>query len=86
MSQINFSTYLKETVLVSCDGQTAVVAAPYRFHVEHIAKLFASLIEKQLHKVLGFQVSTRYLAISDLGKDNGSSPPKASPAQSLAPP
>jgi hypothetical protein len=78
--------WLKETTLVSCDGTGAVITAPSSFQVENLAKRFATLIEKELQQVVGFRVTTKYLAVSDLEKSNGREPRKASQPSSLAPP
>jgi hypothetical protein len=73
MTSANFQTWLKDTTLVSCDQNTATIVAPSTYIVEWLATRFNRLIEHQLHQVLSYQVSTRYLALTELEKRDGPS-------------
>jgi len=86
MTAANYQTWLKDTSLVSCDEATTLIVAPSSFVVEWLATRFSHLVEKELQQVLGFKVTTKYLAVSDLEKDNGQQPRRASQPPSLAPP
>ena len=66
MTPANYQTWLKETRLVFCDESTATIVAPSPFVVQWLATRFKLLVEKQLEQVLGFRVSTKYLALSEL--------------------
>jgi hypothetical protein len=69
MTAANFQTWLKDTLLASCDGRSALIIGPNGFVVDWLRNRFSVLITRQLQDVLGFPVELEYLALTDLSAD-----------------
>jgi DnaA N-terminal domain len=74
MTAANYTTWLSESILVSCDGSTAIVAAPSTYVVEWLAKRFRPLLRKELTQVLGFPVELDFLALPELASSRTAPP------------
>lgn len=69
MTAANYQTWLSETILVSCDGSTAIVVAPSTYVADWLRQRFTPLIRKELQQVLGFPVQLDYLALSEIAAE-----------------
>jgi hypothetical protein len=63
---IDYTAWLADTVLVSCDASAGVVAAQNGFAARRLAERFDHHVRAALAAVLGFPVTLRYLAFTDL--------------------
>jgi hypothetical protein len=61
-----FHLWLASTTLVSCDGQTATVAAPSRWHAGELAERLDRPIRQTLTSLIGKPVVCQYVSLTDL--------------------
>ncbi len=70
----NYHMWLKPAVLVSCDDQRAVVAAPSKYHAEHLAERLDRTICQTMSAVLGRRVQCAYVTLDELVTDEAPNP------------
>ncbi len=66
LSRLNFETWLANTALVQCQDGTALIAAPSRFQVEHLATRLQPLVARTLGEVLGTALTCTFVPASEL--------------------
>ena len=62
----NYYTWVKPTVLASCDEQTAVLVAPSSFIADHLAQWLDRTICQTLSTILGRRVTCTYTTLEQL--------------------
>ena len=86
LSRLNFETWLANTALVHCTNGTALVVAPSRFQVEHLATRLQPLVARTLSEVVGTALTCAFVPAAEL-LDAATAPPgSASPAAEVVPP
>lgn len=78
MTPANFNTWLKDTSLVSCDEDKALVVATTAFQLDWLRNRLDIMVRKALLSVLGRLVSCEYIALSELFPSGQADRPQAS--------
>ena len=66
LTRPNFEMWLKPATLISCDGKRAIIAAPSRYHVEHLSERLNALIQHTVSTVLDAPVQCQYVPLTEL--------------------
>lgn len=66
VTKANFTAWLRDTYLVSCDQDVAVIAAPTDYQAEWLSKRLNCDIEEALATVLGHPIPCQYLSIGEI--------------------
>lgn len=60
MSTTNFSTWLRDSLLLDYQDRTMVIGVPNQYQLDHVQSRMKPLIEKALRDVIGETILTRY--------------------------
>ncbi len=74
----NFTMWLKPTRLVRCDGDKAVIVAPFVYHAEHLAQRLDPHITQALRTVVGTPVRCRYITLGEAVQPEAAHPTEGS--------